>query len=160
MVNSGKGARGHPVFSTQKMKSIYFDLHIPKFLLTRIGGYVLRSSISPASFGDVKEEPLPGPRWVRVKNLLSRICGTDLTLFFLEMSPKVSLAALPAHARVFLAHEISGEVVDVGKGTVGYVKINQKDPFPLISLVSKTPLQNPLKKETAPTLPIMQHPFH
>jgi hypothetical protein len=46
MVNSGKGARGHPVFSTQKMKSIYFDLHIPKFLLTRIDEYVLQFYLS------------------------------------------------------------------------------------------------------------------
>ena len=117
-------------------------------------------SISPVSFGDVKEEPLPGPRWIHVKNLLSGTCRTELTLFFLEVSPKVSLAALPAHARVFLGHEISGEVVDVGKGTVGCVEINQKDPFPLISLLSETHLQNPLKEETVPTLPIVQHPFH
>ena len=148
----------------QKMKSIYFELHIPKFLLTRIVGPVWKgmyySSISPASFGDLKEEPLPGARWARVKNLLSGICGTELTIFFVKVSPKVSLAALPAHARVFLGHATSGEVVDVGKGTIGYVKINQKDPSPLMSLVSKTPLQNHLKKETVFTLPIVQHPFH
>lgn len=100
------------------MKSIYFDLNIPKFLLTRAVGTVWNgvyySSISPVSFGDLKEEPLPGSRCVRVKNLLSGICATDLSVFFLELNPKISLAALPGLSRVFLGHEICGEVVNVG----------------------------------------------
>jgi len=100
------------------MKSIYFDLSISKFLLTRIVGTVWNgvyySSISPVSFGDLKEGPLPGPRWIRVKNILSGICGTDLSVFFLELNPRISLAALPGLSRVFLGHEICGEVVDVG----------------------------------------------
>ncbi|TET82368.1 MAG: hypothetical protein E3J46_13905 [Desulfobacteraceae bacterium] len=85
---------------------------------TRIVGTVWNgvyySSISPVSFGDLKEGPLPSPGWIRVKNILSGICGTDLSVFFLELNPKISLAALPGLSRVFLGHEICGEVVDVG----------------------------------------------
>ncbi|MCK4815466.1 alcohol dehydrogenase catalytic domain-containing protein, partial [bacterium] len=85
---------------------------------TRIVGTVWNgvyySSISPVSFGDLKEGPLPSPGWISVKNILSGICGTDLSVFFLELNPKISLAALPGLSRVFLGHEICGEVVDVG----------------------------------------------
>ena len=80
------------------MHSIYFDLNIPKFLLTKalskIWKNVFYSFLSPISYSDLKETQLPGSKWVRVKNKLSGICGSDLSLFFLEANPKISLAAL------------------------------------------------------------------
>ncbi len=100
------------------MKSIYFDLKIPAFLTTRLLGLmwngVYYSRISPVIFGDLDEVALPGARWVRIKNRLSGICGSDLSLFFLEASPKIALAALPGLKRVFLGHEIVGTVTAVG----------------------------------------------
>ena len=100
------------------MKSIYFDLNIPKFLLTRalarIWKNVFYSSFSPVSYGEIEETTLPGEKWVRVKNRLSGVCGSDLSLFFLEANPKISLAALPGLSRVFLGHEMCGEVIEAG----------------------------------------------
>ena len=100
------------------MLSCIKNLNIPKFLLTQILGTVWKgvyySSISPISFGDLQEEPLPGPKWIRLKNRLSGICGSDLSLFFLKANPKISLAALPGLSRVFLGHEICSKVADVG----------------------------------------------
>jgi threonine dehydrogenase-like Zn-dependent dehydrogenase len=101
------------------MKSIYFDLNIPKFLLTKtlstLWNGVYYSSISPVSYSELEEIPLPGTQWVRVRNRLSGICGSDLTLFFLKANPNISAAALPGMSRIFLGHEICGEVIEAGK---------------------------------------------
>ena len=106
------------------MKSIYFDLNIPQFLLTKtlspVWNGVYYSFISPVSYGDLKEEPVLKPKWIRIKNKLSGICGSDLSLFFLEANPKISLAALPGLSRVFFGHEICGEVIEVGKHVKKY----------------------------------------
>ena len=114
------------------MHSIYFDLNIPKFLLTKalskIWKNVFYSFLSPISFADLKNESLPGSKWVRVKNHLSGICGSDLSLFFLEANPKISLAALPGLLRVFLGHEICGEIVETGND-VASLKVNDRVIF-------------------------------
>ncbi len=68
------------------MKSIYFDLKIPQFLFAKILGQIWKgvyySPVSPVSFSELKDIPLPGPEWVRVRNRLAGICGSDLTIFF------------------------------------------------------------------------------
>ena len=64
------------------MKSIYFDLNIPKFLLTKalspLWKGVYYSSISPVSYNDLEEISLPGPQWVRVKNRFQRTHYTQV----------------------------------------------------------------------------------
>lgn len=101
------------------MKSIYFDLNIPKLLLTQLLSIgwkkVYYSPIAPVSFRELEDRELPGPRWVRIRNRLAGICGSDLSVFFLKANPKIALAALPGLKRVFLGHEIIGEVVEVGQ---------------------------------------------
>lgn len=105
------------------MKSIYFDLKIPQFLLTRLLGKIWKgvyyNPVSPVSFGELAEIPLPGPEWVRVRNRLSGICASDLTLFFLKSSPTISIAALPGKSRIFLGHELCGEITEAGPQTEG-----------------------------------------
>lgn len=100
------------------MKSIFFDLNISKILLTQFLGSIWKnafySGVSPVSYKELPEIELPWKKWVRVKNRLSGICGSDLSLFFLEANPKISLAALPGLSRVFLGHEMCGEVIEVG----------------------------------------------
>ena len=100
-------------------------MNIPKILLTQLlsTGWkrVYYSPIAPVSFSELENPELPGPRWVRVRNRLAGICGTDLSVFFLKVNPKIALSALPGLKRVFLGHEIFGEVVEVGQA-VKHVK--------------------------------------
>ncbi len=114
------------------MKSIFFDLNIPKILLTQILSTVWKgafySGVSPVSYSEIPEIELPGKKWVRVKNQLSGICGSDLSLFFLDANPKISLAALPGLTRVFLGHEMCGEVIEAGSG-VKRMKIGDRVVF-------------------------------
>jgi len=100
------------------MKSIYFEVNIPKILLTKLFAKVLPSayysSISPVRFGDIPKRELPGPRWVRVKNIMTGICGVDAAMFFVAASPKISIAALPGVPRVYMGHEVLGRVIETG----------------------------------------------
>jgi 2-desacetyl-2-hydroxyethyl bacteriochlorophyllide A dehydrogenase len=100
------------------MKSIYFDISIPRILaskaLGRVFPAVYDSFLSPVRFAELPDPPLPGPDWVRVKNRVAGICGADLSMYFVQASPSISIAALPGMPRAFLGHELIGEVVETG----------------------------------------------
>jgi len=102
------------------LRTIYFDKSIAKVLLTKalrpIWPDVVFSPLSPVCCAEVPEPLLPGPRWVRVRNQLSGICGTDLHLLFAEADPRVSIAALPGTDRRYLGHEVVGIVTEAGPG--------------------------------------------
>jgi threonine dehydrogenase-like Zn-dependent dehydrogenase len=107
------------------MKSLFFDVSVAKILatksLSKLTESVYFSPLSPVRFGDVPERELPGANWVRVKTTLASICGADLSLFFVQASPKISIAALPGVPRVFLGHELVGRVIEVGAGVQDFV---------------------------------------
>lgn len=101
------------------MKSMYFEVSIPKMFstkfLSRISESVYFSPFSPVRYEEIPDRDLPGPNWVRVKNILASICGADLSLFFVQASPMISIAALPGVPKAFLGHELVGRVVEIGK---------------------------------------------
>ncbi|MHC4942278.1 MAG: zinc-dependent alcohol dehydrogenase [Planctomycetota bacterium] len=105
------------------MKSIYFEVNLPKIALTKALApffpSVTYSPLSTLKYGELKDPELPDKSWVKVKSRLCGICGSDMHLILLKVHPKVSLAALPKHvpkgAPKFLGHEVVGEVVEVGE---------------------------------------------
>jgi len=111
------------------MRTIYFEKNIPKIMLTRalrpLWSNVVFSPISPTRFVDVPDEPLPGSNWVRVNNRLCGICASDLHLLFVQADPRVSPAALPGTDRLYLGHEILGEVTEVGPNATG-LKVGER----------------------------------
>ncbi|HDP80711.1 MAG TPA: hypothetical protein ENN21_07705 [Spirochaetes bacterium] len=102
------------------MKTIYFEVSVPKILLTKLlaplfpGVYY--SPLSPVRYAELPDRPLPGENWVRVKNRLAGICGADMALFFVKAHPKISIAALPGVPRAFMGHELVGEITETGSG--------------------------------------------
>ena len=102
------------------MRSIYVDKHIPRVLLTKTIAPIWKdfvwTPLSSATAGSLPDQPLPGPRWMRVKNLACGICATDLSLLFMTANPSVAPAALPGLQRFHLGHEAVGEVTEVGSG--------------------------------------------
>jgi 2-desacetyl-2-hydroxyethyl bacteriochlorophyllide A dehydrogenase len=105
------------------MKSIYFDVNIPKILVTKaLAGllpFIYYSPLSPVGFSDIPEQKLPGKNWVRVKSIMTGICGADIAMFFVKASPGISIAALPGVPRAYMGHEVVGRVVEKGPGATG-----------------------------------------
>ncbi len=100
------------------MRTIYVEKDIPRMLVVKAlrdrWPGVVWSPLSSARVVDLPEPPLPGPRWLRVRNRQCGICATDLSLLFVKADPSIAPAALPGNTRFYLGHEVVGEVVEVG----------------------------------------------
>ena len=101
------------------MKSIYFELNIPKILATKLLSKftqaVYFSPLSPVRYGEIPDQDLPGPNWVRVAPILAGICGVDLSLFFVQADPGISITALPGASKTFMGHELVGWVIETAE---------------------------------------------
>lgn len=49
-----------------------------------------------------------------MRNQQCGICSTDLSVYFLDVDPRIAPAALPNFKRIYLGHEAVGEVTEVG----------------------------------------------
>lgn len=85
----------------------------PRYLTARAVGQrvpgLVSGPLAPLRFVNKREPELPGPDWVRVRPLLSGICGSDLATISGQssfyFSPLVSMPFVPGH-------EVVGELVD------------------------------------------------
>ena len=100
------------------------DVSVPKILWTRLLGRVWRGAYyaptSPLRLVEMPDPVLPAPGWVRVRNRLCGICGSDLHQLFVDAGLDVAPVALPSHQRVYLGHEMVGEVVQVGEAVTTF----------------------------------------
>lgn len=100
------------------MRAIYVDKDIPRILLTKaitpFWEDFVWTPLSAARAGSLDDLPLPGPRWMRVKNLACGICASDLSLLFVKADPSVGPAALPGLQRFYLGHEAVSVVTETG----------------------------------------------
>ena len=71
------------------------------------------SRFSPLQLEDAPDLGLPTPQWVRVKPLLSGICGSDLGTLSSENSPYFSPITSPPFV---MGHEVVGKVVEDNSG--------------------------------------------
>jgi len=105
------------------LKTLVLDVSVPRVLLTQALGRISRKAYfaltSPLRVIDLPDPPLPAPDWVRVRNRLCGICGSDLHQLFLDAGLDVAPVALPAHKRIYLGHEMVGDVVQVGEAVQG-----------------------------------------
>ncbi len=100
------------------MKTMYLDVSVPRIILTRAlarfwrNAYFARTScLHLAQFPD---PPLPAPAWVRVKNQMCGICGSDLHQLLVDADLDVAPVALPSHRRIYLGHEMVGTITEAG----------------------------------------------
>lgn len=100
------------------------DISIPRILWTRMLGRLWRGAYfaptSPLRLVEMPDPPLPAADWVRVRNRLCGICGSDLHQLFVDAALDVAPVALPSHQRAYLGHEMVGEVVQVGGEVTGF----------------------------------------
>lgn len=101
------------------MKTIYFEGKIGKIAMIKIMSKFSRkayhSKISPVKYVKIKDPQLPADNWVRVKNIETGICGSDMTFYTCAQGPSTAFLPIPGSAITYLGHETVGEVVEVGK---------------------------------------------
>ncbi len=106
------------------MRAIYVDKDIPRVLLTKaispLWPDFVWTPLSAARVADLPDPPLPGPRWLRLRNRICGICASDLSLLFVHADPSIAPAALPATERFYLGHEVVSEVIEVGPGVTRF----------------------------------------
>ncbi|WP_059105763.1 zinc-dependent alcohol dehydrogenase [Shouchella shacheensis] len=114
------------------MKAIVYDFTIPKYLAAKALGKHFPSMYygkpSALSLKNVEEPKLPNESWVKVKPVLSGVCGSDIGAIFYKTSP--SLTPFNSFPSV-LGHELVGVVTEVG-GNVKKVEVGQRitvDPY-------------------------------
>ncbi|MBA3793548.1 MAG: zinc-binding dehydrogenase [Rubrobacter sp.] len=99
------------------MLSLVYRKSIPRYLLMRAGAKRVKNletgRLSPLQLESAPEPELPAPDWVRVKPLLSGICGSDLGTLSSENSPYFSPITSPPFV---MGHEVVGVVTDDNSG--------------------------------------------
>ena len=99
------------------MLSLVYRKSVPRYLLMRAGAKLVKnletSRLSPLQLEDAPEPKLPTPAWVRVKPLLSGICGSDLGTLSADNSPYFSPITSPPFV---MGHEVVGVVTDDNSG--------------------------------------------
>lgn len=100
------------------MRAIYVEKNLPRMLLVQTLGRlwpdIVWSKVSPARVVSLPAPELPGPRWVRVRNLQCGICASDLSLLNVHVDAAVAPAALPGNQRIYLGHEVVSVVEEIG----------------------------------------------
>ena len=99
------------------MLALRYKKSIPRYLLMRAGAKRIKglatSRLSPLQLEEVPEPEVPTPEWVRVKPLLSGICGSDLGTLSAESSPYFSPITSPPFV---MGHEVFGVVAEDNSG--------------------------------------------
>src|SRR5215472_2279940 len=72
------------------------------------------ASFAPLQVQNLPRQSLPAPSWVRVRNRLAGVCGSDFPLIYVDGDFRIAPAALPGHRLSYPGHEVVGEVIEVG----------------------------------------------
>ena len=83
-------------------------------LLGRIWHGAYFSSFAPLQVQNLPRQPLSAANWVRVRNRLAGICGSDLHMIYVDGDFRIAPAALPENRHSYPGHEVVGEVIEVG----------------------------------------------
>ncbi len=100
------------------MKTILFEGKLSKIVaikaLSKISKRAYHLPISPVRKVTLPDPKLPGNNWVRVKNILSGICGSDMTFYTCGQQASMAFYPMPGSDITYLGHETVGRLVEVG----------------------------------------------
>ena len=108
------------------MLALHYRRSVPRFVAAKLVGKrypsIVTGVASAIHLEDVPEPKLPTAQWVRVRPLLSGICGSDVAVITAEGTPYLSeLVSFP----FVPGHELVGEIVEVG-GQVSGLAVGQR----------------------------------
>ena len=111
------------------MKTLIFEGNIRKvattLVLSKFSKKAFNLSCSPISYKTYEDKPLPKDTWIKVKNIQTGICGSDMTFYTCAQSASMAMYPIPCSDITFLGHETVGEVVEVGSA-VTKVKVGDR----------------------------------
>ena len=107
------------------MRAVVFQKSIPRYAVMKLAGPKRAArwatgslrSMHTAKLVDIPEQPLPGKEWIRVKPILTGVCGSDLSVICSKGSPYFS--PLTSSPFVF-GHEVVGTITDIGADVAGF----------------------------------------
>ncbi len=105
------------------MQTLALEMDVARIVLTQLLGRVSTRAFfapsAPLHLLRLPDPPLPRPDWVRVRNRLCGICGSDLHQLYLDAGLDVAPVALPSHRRIYLGHEMVGVVTEADPALSG-----------------------------------------
>src|SRR5438270_6819554 len=94
------------------------ELNPRRVMLTRLLGLFWNgaffSSFAPLQVQNLPRQSLPAANWVRVRNRLAGVCGSDLHLIYGDGDFRIAPAAITSERFSYPGHEVVGEVIEVG----------------------------------------------
>lgn len=112
------------------MKTLAYHVDMNKMaktiLLSKIiGKKAFNKKVSPVYMEEFATPKLPGDRFIKVRNIQTGICGSDMTLYTIHQSTKMSLAVLPSQTTTYMGHETVGIVEEIGSKVEG-IKVGDR----------------------------------
>ncbi len=112
------------------MKTLVYHYNLPRIGFTiaasKIDKRAFNSNFSQVYFDKLKDPKLPREDFVRVRNIQTGICGSDMSLYTAHQSPKMGLAMMPSYqTSTYMGHETVGIVEEVGS-KVDKVKVGDR----------------------------------
>lgn len=100
------------------MKTLIFEGKMLKVgtmqVLSKFSKKAYHLKCSPIKFVETTGDKLPKENWVKVKNIITGICGSDMTFYTCKQGPSTAFLPIPCSAVTYLGHETVGEVVEIG----------------------------------------------
>jgi len=120
------------------VKAVVFDGAIPRYLATRAAGAVSKRALTGpgrcTQLRDIAPPALPGDKWVRVATRLGGVCGSDLNLVSLHVSPSTSpFSSFP----FVIGHENVGVITEVGSGVTRVLRGARVVVNPLLACAAR-----------------------
>ena len=101
------------------MKSIVFEGKILKIgmvqVLSKLTKKAYHWKVSPIKYVKIKDDKLPNENYVKVQNIQSGICGSDMTFYTCKQSASIAFFPVPGSEITYLGHETVGKIAEVGK---------------------------------------------
>ena len=97
------------------MKALQYIKSVPRYVFVRTIGHwspkFVTGPLSSIRMANINQPELPTSEWLRIRPLLSGICGSDLTTIQAKGSPYFSpLISAP----FVMGHEVVGEIIELG----------------------------------------------